>query len=759
MPRPVAVSSDTLSSPTLPSFVDNGRNPTHCKPLGGDPTAITAWIEGTIAPPVLPPASVVSKSIASIDSCFDDSADMRNSSPFETVPGFGLADHGFYSKGKPKMNKYEEEWTVEKEKALAGDMLRSLTRLKRVSRVEIGDVQDVERRKARKERNEEEIGALEDDGRVRIMKPLKWGTFVIKGNDGRVVIVDEHGEYDSGKVHEREELEKREREHSDRIKREKKRDKARREAEKRAEEEIRRMRRLEKQEERKKRRAESKGEERDRHHYRRGHRPYLAKLTSIPEDGTPEENVSGMISPTKLFTTGTQDRETPSMFSITRSSALSISPRRPSSFEWPTSQRSFTNSTLSERSLISASARSTVTSTTDSDDSQTRQHSLIQESSAIGLPSSIASSKYSDATLSTMSALSQHFRAREGAVSLTKNSTFIRKKSVESWKDNANDHSTRDSTKRFSSMSSARVASITSWRAELRENSVASSEEGGMPQDRFRPSLTGDLYPEPDQKPASTSSRRSASRNHSEVSSHSSEHKTLRPSTHSRNASISAWLQDSSSDTTAFRGSLTTSTPSVRSHKSATSQASIVTPYSWRRQVEELSDHSTVGTVDSPPPMPSPIPSVDLGSDGEDRSKDNEDAVSVKSHSTYRAPTVEEVPDEEDGAHGCDAVWDAKNDLGDRNDEGQNTSEVDSPKWSGKTGWGGDAEPEELAVGDFEKNVSVKGSGVDSEIGEQKDRSGYEEDNETWLNAEVGGVKYREAEWRTDPPKGSWRDV
>ena len=45
------------------------------------------------------------------------------------------------------------------------------------------------------------------------------------------------------------------------------------------------------------------------------------------------------------------------------------------------------------------------------------------------------------------------------------------------------------------------------------------------------------------------------------------------------------------------------------------------------------------------------------------------------------------------------------------------------------------------------------------DVNQWRDKSGFEEDNETWLNKEVEGVRYREAEWRGEPPVGSWRDV
>lgn len=772
MVRRVSVPSDTLTSITPPSLVDDGHSFIRRMPRGSDPAAITAWIEGTAVPPVRPPTPTFSESVADTRSFFDDGADIRRSSTFEAVPGFGPANHKFYSKGKPKKGKYEEEWTVEKEKALAGDMFRSLARLKSVARVEVRDAQDVEKKKAREERKKGKVGALEDDGRVRIMKPLKWGTFIIEGKDGRVVIVDEQGEFDSGKMDEREELERREREHDERVQRrkEKKQKEAKKAADKRAGEEERRARKLKEQEKREKRKAEKSDKERDRRHHRRGRRPHLEKLVVIPEDDTPEENVFGMASPTGFFMTGTQDAETPSVLPIMKSPASPISHRKSSSDARSTSRKSSNGFVPSSKSLIAPTAHSnTDTSTTTSDDSQTRQCSITREASAVKLPSSVSSVNYSKATPSIISAAaSRSSRARADTSFTIDNSTFTRTQTVESWKADTYERSARGNSKQGSSITSSRVSSTSPWKDKTRTGSVASSKGRETSQNHSHISLAGDLDPEPEpKKPASTSSNRPSSRTRSRVSSRNSAQKTSRSSTHSQ---VTAWLRGSSPGAATFGDSPPKSIPSVRSRRSTNSQASGVTPYSWRRHVEEISDHSTIGSAGSPSRVSShissrihsPIPSVDLGSDGESISRGNEDTVSVKSHSTYRAPTVQEVTDEEDGGgQDWDTAWGAKDDQGDRDDDdsGQKASEVGSAKWSEKTGWGGDVVPEASVVGGSQHDAGAKGGKVGVDTSEEKDKSGYEENNETWLNAEVEGVKYREAEWRTSPTKGLWKDV
>lgn len=119
-------------------------------------------------------------------------------------------------------------------------------------------------------------------------------------------------------------------------------------------------------------------------------------------------------------------------------------------------------------------------------------------------------------------------------------------------------------------------------------------------------------------------------------------------------------------------------------------------------------------------------------------------------------PTVEDVPDadEDPGAQEWDSAWSAKEEtITAEKKEG----DVGSARWSGKTGWGGDVAPPS-ATG-IVSSAAVGDEDGDADSGNWIDKSGYEEDNETWLNAEVEGVKYREAEWRAEPEPGTWRDV
>lgn len=795
MPRPTVVSSISLTSVTAPSLADDGRSLTRRMPRKGDPTAITNWIEGTIASPILPPAVLpaaeASESEAYTGSFFDDGADLRRSSAFPAVPGFGTVDHKFYSSGKSKKHKYEEEWTAEKEKALAGDMFRSLAKLKSVARVEVRDAHDGEKRKARKVRDRSKVGAVEDDGRVRIMKPLRWGTFVIEGEDGRVVIVDEQGEYDSGKVDEREELAKMNAEYEERVKRRKEREqeKAKREAEKKAKEEVRKLRKREEEREREEVLAKAKDDRRrHKHRRRRGHSSPSRPLTLVGEGGPFEEGASVIISPTKFFMTGARSGWTPSAVSATKPPEPYSTHTQLVSAPASVKQLSPTKSALSTRSLIAATAHSTVTSITKSDDTQNERHSGTLDASAFKLPSSASSVPYSDATASTrLSVASRDPWGQTSIVGSEEETTKSKRKGpsrmrsrTNSFKSQQNDgenYLPRRPSTRISYLSQSSAKPLTAWGGDADTHSRRESSRRQRSRGRSRSSSRHVRTLEPDTTSRSSSRRapsrkRSASglyrkRSQESTFEYRTRCNTPRPSTHASNTSIQAWIEDSlhtdppehaPSQRRRTRQTSRSRAPSTFPLRSEVSQTAGATPYSWRRQVEELSDHSTIGSKGTvsrvASPAPSLLPSESRGSDGESIPGGYGDAVSIRSHSTYRAPTVQDASDEEKGTQEWNSEWGVK-DAEHKQGGGQKTSEVGSAKWSGKTDWGGDVDPEQSVAG------SVKQDDVDegADVTKWQDKSGFEEDHETWLNAEVGGVKYPEAEWRVDPPEGSWRDV
>lgn len=163
------------------------------------------------------------------------------------------------------------------------------------------------------------------------------------------------------------------------------------------------------------------------------------------------------------------------------------------------------------------------------------------------------------------------------------------------------------------------------------------------------------------------------------------------------------------------------------------SKVSTVQPYSWRRDEEDESTHSTTGSIEPGSVFASDTEPGMWQKDDEEAGLwvDNGDAKSVKSTtSTYHRPTVEDVPE---------------------------TSEEEAQEWPTSTEHV--SEWSSTAAGDFnlgaaegavEQPCTWNGSqhGSSGKWTSKKADSGYEEDNETWLNTEVGGVKFREAVWR-----------
>lgn len=157
-----------MSSITPPSFVDDGSafekrilNPTR-------------WLNRTHS----------DTTSAYTGSYIDDGADMLLSS--RHVPGFGPINPTFYKQRKRKENE-SAAWNDDIQKAVAGDIGRSLEKMRGIGGMGVKRADGKERR--HKEQREDT---------VTVPLPRKWGTFVIKANDGRVIVVDEVGEFDSG---------------------------------------------------------------------------------------------------------------------------------------------------------------------------------------------------------------------------------------------------------------------------------------------------------------------------------------------------------------------------------------------------------------------------------------------------------------------------------------------------------------------------------------------------------------------------------
>jgi hypothetical protein len=129
-------------------------------------------------------------------SYIDDGADMLL--PPHHVPGFGPLDPRFYKQRKRQENSNEAVWNEDIKKAIEGDMQRSLEMMRGVA--------DVEVRKADRseERGQGKKGQETDKDTVTVSLPPKWGTFIIKQDNGRVIVIDEFGEFDSGEVGDKE---------------------------------------------------------------------------------------------------------------------------------------------------------------------------------------------------------------------------------------------------------------------------------------------------------------------------------------------------------------------------------------------------------------------------------------------------------------------------------------------------------------------------------------------------------------------------
>ncbi|KAF2023611.1 hypothetical protein EK21DRAFT_80491 [Setomelanomma holmii] len=165
-----------MSSITSPSFVDDGGSFQKRIPRGLHPAHIAKWID----------SSNSDTTSAYTGSYIDDGADMLYASG--GAPGFGKIDPKFYKQRKRKEGK-DGVWNEDIQKAVAGDIQRSLDKMRGVRNVEIKSVGAEKKSQEAKDREKDT---------VMVPLPPKWGTFVIKADDGRVIVVDEDGEFDSG---------------------------------------------------------------------------------------------------------------------------------------------------------------------------------------------------------------------------------------------------------------------------------------------------------------------------------------------------------------------------------------------------------------------------------------------------------------------------------------------------------------------------------------------------------------------------------
>lgn len=180
--HPPFKSAQPIMSSTSPSYIDDGRSFTRRMPPTSTLFNVSNWLLTTHGSP--------DTSSTHTGSYIDDGLDLVPATN-DTTPGFGRIDAAFYKHSKRRCKNEEDgAWNDDIALAVSGDIQRSLAKLERAAGLEVRRaVINSKEKKGRSER-----------GRivVSVPAPLRWGTFVIKGDDGRVVVVDERGEYDSG---------------------------------------------------------------------------------------------------------------------------------------------------------------------------------------------------------------------------------------------------------------------------------------------------------------------------------------------------------------------------------------------------------------------------------------------------------------------------------------------------------------------------------------------------------------------------------
>lgn len=161
----------TMSSIAPPSFIDDAISLTNRLPRGLSTHQVAQWL-----------SQHGSDTSAYTGSFIDDGADsvLRDSG----IPPTRGCER---QKEKRKHDK-EHVWNEHVRKAVSGDVQRHVEKIRglrgcvRVQKVGGGGVGESEKKKEK----------------VPVPLPREWGTFVIREKDGRVVVVDKEGEFDSG---------------------------------------------------------------------------------------------------------------------------------------------------------------------------------------------------------------------------------------------------------------------------------------------------------------------------------------------------------------------------------------------------------------------------------------------------------------------------------------------------------------------------------------------------------------------------------
>lgn len=130
-------------------------------------------------------------------SFIDDGADMLL--PAKSTAGFGKVDDKFYEEVKAKQRKKSNKWNADMQRAISGDIQNNLARMKGIANIQVKKkpVQQTDEKACAEEKVESQKDEEKKEA-VKVRVPPKWGTFVIKAGNGRIIVVDEDGEYDSG---------------------------------------------------------------------------------------------------------------------------------------------------------------------------------------------------------------------------------------------------------------------------------------------------------------------------------------------------------------------------------------------------------------------------------------------------------------------------------------------------------------------------------------------------------------------------------
>jgi hypothetical protein len=702
--------SDTMTSITPPSFVDDGLSFTRRIPRSGGRWDINKWLEGT---------SVTSSILSTTDSSaytgsfVDDGADMLAVDPRKGVPGFGRIDKRFYRKGKRE--KDEGEWTEDMAKAVGGDIWRSLREVRRLGDAKVVDLAEQKRVGKITKRKDKAVDKVNEheDGGVWVRLPMVWGAFVIEGHDGRVVIVDRDGEYDSGRPGEvvvdlgRSKSEK---EEQRRRKREEKRKREEMASAKRNEESA----------------ALHNRPEHKKSWRRRSSKRATKPLTPILETDTPEEGsvvLSNAPSFTNFSATGGASGWPSPVLSPVNPPA---SPTRSPPGAWPSPVLSPVKQSSEVRWDVELTTHSAPASAVESMDtwketweesgltnkqaSVAGSHRSVRAESLYRLPIRFENGREEQKERSwTQDSGGQSARSPTKSI-VSPVSSRPGAKGKDSW--------TRDVEDFYSYVSPATVVSRASSVAKL---NLASNEPTTSYSTRSHTSsrFARSRAPSPTGTAIVEQSWDKQTSSHSSPSSQSS----TRTSTSHNTASFSAW-------NVAHTEPNTRSTHSPQESSVGGSQVSTVQPFSWRRDVEEQSTYSTKGSSGSHSDAGSVTGTNTWQEKGEDEEnwKQDTDTRSVRSmHSMYHQPTVEDAPPTP--AEGSQ-------------DWGTTTSNTD---------WGGTRSDKNAPWNGSQHSSNGSGKSM-------RDQNGYSEDNQTWLNTEVGGVRFREAEWRR-PGAVSWKDV